>query len=72
MGRQRNDCLGWTAWRRLQHRRQVLRLWSGSDTYANSFSKPNRDSYCDCNGNGDSNANGYSYSNSYVVTYSYT
>jgi hypothetical protein len=62
VGRQRNDddCLGRNYWRRLrfEHRRKILRPCIGSDTHANTFSDPNRDSYAD--NNCDSNAYGYS------------
>ena len=52
MERQRNenDCVG----RRFEHWRQILRRCRGSDTHANTFFDPNRDSYahgnCNCNG----------------------
>jgi hypothetical protein len=41
-----------------KYRRKILRLWSGSDTHANTFSDPNRDSYAD----GNCNCNTYGYS----------
>ena len=62
MGRQRNDddCLGRNYWGGswYGHRRQILRRWTESDSHANTFSDPNRDSYAD--NNCDSNAYGYS------------
>jgi len=59
MDRQRNDCLGRCRFgRRCEHRRKILRCCRGSDTHANTFSDPNRDSYAD--NNCDSNAYGYS------------
>ena len=38
-----------------KHRRQILRRCTESDTHANTFSDPNRDSYAD----GNCNADGY-------------
>ena len=52
-----------------EHRRQILRRCTESDTHANTFSDPNRDSYADsnsygnCNSNGNCNAYGYTYIN---------
>jgi len=66
MDRQRDDCLGWMLL--LKHRRKILRLRSGSDTHANSFSKPNRHSY----GDGDSNSNGCGNGNAYGYTHGYS
>ena len=43
---------------RFEHRRQILRRCTESDTHANTFSDPNRDSYAD--GNCNSNTYGYS------------
>ena len=43
-----------------KYRRKILRRWTESDTHANTFSDPNRDSYTD--GNGDCNCNAYGYS----------
>jgi hypothetical protein len=43
----------------LQHGREILRRFTESDTYANSFSNPNRDRYADRDCNGDSNTHGY-------------
>jgi hypothetical protein len=75
--RQWNDRLGRSGnWEyRFKHRRKILRLWSGSDTHANTFSDPNSDSYadgnCDTDANADSdgdcngNGNAYGYSNGY-------
>ena len=45
-----------------KYRRKILRLWSGSDTHANTFSDGKRDSYADCN----CNAYGHSNSDSYT------
>jgi hypothetical protein len=72
MDRQRNDCLGRCRFgRRCEHRRKILRCCRGSDTHANTFSDPNRDSYadCNCNGYGDRNANNNI--NSYSTAYCY-
>ena len=57
---QRNDRLGRSYRRRLrfEHRRQILRRCTESDTHANTFFNPNRDSYAD--GHCNSNAYGYS------------
>jgi hypothetical protein len=59
--RQRNDRLGRRCWRvpapACQHRRQILRCCTGSDTYANTFSDSNRDSYSDGNSNSDAYGN---------------
>jgi hypothetical protein len=46
-------------WWPFRQRRKVLRRCSGSDTHANTFSDPNRDSYSD--GNCNSNAYGYTH-----------
>jgi hypothetical protein len=64
--RNENDRLGRSYRRRLgfENRRQILRRWTESDTHANTFSNPNRDSYCYthanshryADGNGDSAA----------------
>jgi hypothetical protein len=57
--RQRNDRLGRIGRRQcFEHRRQILRRCSGSDTHANIFSDPNCDSYAhgNCNGNGNSDS----------------
>jgi hypothetical protein len=78
--RQRNDddCLGRNYWRRLRygHRRQILRRWTESDTDANSFSQPNRDSYGDCHSNSDGdghrNCNSNSNSNAYGYTHGFS
>jgi len=43
----------------LEHRRKILRHCRGSDTHANIFSDPNRDSHS--NSNCDSNAYGHTY-----------
>ncbi len=48
---------GGAGWQRLfEHRRQILRRCTESDTHANTFSDPNRDSYADSNCNSDFNA----------------
>jgi hypothetical protein len=54
---QRNDCVGRKRRHQFQHRRQILRCCTESDTHANTFSDPNSDSYAHCNCN--SNAHGY-------------
>ena len=43
----------------IEHWRQILRRCTESDTHANTFSDPNRDSYADGNCNSNSNAYGY-------------
>jgi hypothetical protein len=56
--RQRNDRLGRKDEHYLaKHRRQILRRWTESDTHANTFSNPNRDSYAD--GNSDTERDTY-------------
>jgi hypothetical protein len=65
--RQRNDRLGRaTSWYPFEHRRKILRVCTESDTHANIFSQPNRDSYPNRDRNDNSNANGnydcYAYS----------
>jgi hypothetical protein len=47
-----------------QHRREVLRRCTESDTHANTFSDSDRDSYTDGNCNGDCNCNGDGYGHS--------
>ena len=84
LDRQRNDRLGWS-WRRqlFQHRRQILRGCSGSDTHANIYLNTNgdrdRDTYshnnCDSDSYGDckrnSNCNGYTHAYGYSDGYSH-
>jgi hypothetical protein len=53
--RHRNDRLGRQL--RFEHRREILRRCSESDTHANTFSDPNRDSHT--NGHCNSNAERY-------------
>ena len=61
--RQRNDRLGRKDEHYLaKHRRKILRRCTESDTHANTFSDPNRDSYGKCNCN--SNTYGYSHGHS--------
>ena len=77
MDGERNDRLGRPKQQRqpFEHRREILRRWRRSDTHANIFSDPNRDSYShgNCNANGDSaasiaNPDGNSNSNAYGYT----
>ena len=46
-------------WLRFEHRRQILRRCTESDTHANTFSDPNRDCYADgdCNAHGNRDGN---------------
>ncbi len=57
--RDRNDRLGRR--QRFEHRRQILRLWSGSNADANIFSDPNRDSHSHGYAHGDCNSNAECY-----------
>lgn len=66
--RQRNDCLGWSRRRLFQHRRQILRRCSGSDTHANTFSDSDRDRYANSHSNGNCNAYAYTHGNTYPDT----
>ena len=51
-----------------------MRCCRGSDTHANTFSDPNRDSYgdCNCNANCNCNAYDYTYTNSDIYAYGYS
>ncbi len=61
---QRNDRLGrGRLWWPFRQRRKVLRRYTESNTHANTFSDPNRDSYSDSYG--DCNCNAYGYSHGY-------
>jgi hypothetical protein len=70
MERQRNDRLGWS-WYALsnvfQHRRQILRRCTESDTHANTFSDRNRDSYA--YGNSDGNGYGKTFADDEATSY---
>ena len=61
MDGQRNDRLGRAYYGPyiFEHRRKILRRYSGSDTHANTFSDPNRDSYADGDCDSDGNTNRY-------------
>ena len=64
MDRERNDCLGRRGrQRQFEHWRQILRRCRESDTHANTFADPNRDSYADADGN--CNCDTYGYTHSY-------
>jgi hypothetical protein len=70
----RNDHLGrkWQQ-RRCEHRRQILRGRTESDTHANIYSDSN--SHCNgdtyCHGYGDTYCDSYSYAYAYIYTKAY-
>ena len=69
MDGQRNDRLGRKDEHYLaKHRRQILRRCTKSDTHANTFSDPNRDSYANGNPNSDSYSDGNCNSNAEAQT----